>query len=458
MTDHFRIRRGKSFGGKTIMRRRLRGLRVKAILPKKQEVRRGTRRLPDVPFISSLVLACLLVFFFISPALADKPAGMPADSEVVVKLRDGESIEKLNARFGTSTVRRISGTSIYLLSTDVSAAQMVETLKGDRSVVQAEENATIKSPEAQQFSLAFDGQYAQATSGDDAPALYKGQWAVARTRLAQAQTLATGRGTTVAILDTGVDLAHPALAGRLTAARWDFVDGDGDPSDLPNGVDDDGDGYVDEATGHGTFLAGIVALVAPEAALMPVRILDSDGTGTVFNLAAGIRYAVDHGADVVNVSLGMNRSSHVVEDGVDYAHAKNLTLVASGGNRSPKERSGSVLYPARYANAVAVAATDSDDLKASYSNWGKETDLSAPGSGIYSTYWNGGYAWWSGTSMSAAFVSGGVALVKGLHPDWTGDAVVSRLTHAAVNIDQLNYTQYRGKLGAGRIDFYAAVR
>lgn len=413
-------------------------------------------------------LVCVLSLSLANPALADRPAQNPAPatlqppplSQIVVELRDGEMIERINARYGTAVVRQIREASVYLLAhpSGASVSQMAQTIGGDPGVLYAEPNQAFKDFEVQQFSLAFDGQYSLAVPNDEAEAIYREQWAVHRTRLPEARTIASGRGATVAIVDTGVAMNHPALSGRFTVAKYDFVDDDGDPSDLPNGVDDDGDGYVDEATGHGTFLAGIVALVAPEASLMPVRALSSDGWGTVYDVAAAIRYAVDNGANVVNVSLGTNHSSRAIERAVDYARARNVVLVASVGNRMPEERTGGILYPARYAGAVAVVATDSDDMKASFSNWGKDADVSAPGATIYSTYWDGGYAWWSGTSMAAAFVSGGAALIKGHQPGWTGDQVASRLASAAVDIDGLNYSQYQGKLGAGRIDFYTALR
>lgn len=410
------------------------------------------------------VLLCLLVMAGLVFAPRVARAGGDDDyagGEVVVTLKAGASIAAVGARYGTSVVEQLPGTTIYLLRlpAGLSVEQALKQMQGDRDIQSAEPDYSIRDPEAQQFSLAFDGEDALPDDnfGNNLDARYLGQLAVARIGLPQALTRTRGAGVVVAVLDTGVDASHPALAGRILTG-WDYVDGDADPSDLPNGRDDDGDALVDESAGHGTFMAGIIALVAPDARILPLRVLDSDGRGSVFRLARAIMYAVDNRVQVINLSLSRQRDIQLLEDAVSYAVAHNVVVVAAVGNRRLDDHSGSVLYPAAYPAAVAVAATDGDDLKAAFSNWGKETDLSAPGTSIYSTYLNHGYAWWSGTSSATALVAGGMALLRAEHPGWSASQVIGRLKETAVNIDALNYRDLRGKLGAGRINLDAATR
>jgi subtilisin family serine protease len=150
-----------------------------------------------------------------------------------------------------------------------------------------------------------------------------------------AHALNEGAGSVVAVIDTGVQARHPALSGRLTQARYDFVEGDQNPADIGNRRDDDRDGEADETVGHGTHVAGIVALAAPEARIMPVRALDSEGRGTTFGVARAITFALDNGADVVNLSLGSSRQTDLLEDLIevdDDGEEQGALFVAAAGN------------------------------------------------------------------------------------------------------------------------------
>lgn len=246
-------------------------------------------------------------------------------------------------------------------------------------------------------------QYIDAT-GNPASVLFYRQWALTKIHLLQAHKTTQGQGITIAIVDTGIDLDHPALAHLLTPG-YDFVDGDTVPDDAINLVDDDSDGLVDEGAGHGTHVAGIVALVAPEAQLMPVRVLNSEGSGYYFDVVAGIVYAVDHGAQVINLSLSGTEDEALLRKAVDYAWSSGAIVVAAAGSYQ-------VEYPARYAGVIAVGATDAQDHVAEFSDFSAdEITVFAPGVSIYSTFLNGEYAWWSGTSMAAPFISGTAALL-----------------------------------------------
>ncbi len=204
---------------------------------------------------------------------------------------------------------------------------------------------------------------------------------------------------TVAVIDSGICVDHPDLKGR-TLAGWDFVENDAVPQD---------------EYGHGCAIAGIIAAnvddgtgmagVAPNAMIMPLRVLDAKGVGTYSNVAAAIVYAADHGAQVINLSVGGSNSSTTLENAINYAVAKNITVVAAAGNSG-----GNILYPAAYTPVISVGSVDSNLQRSSFSSYLPQLDTLAPGSNILTTALNQGYQPESGTSFAAAEVSGVVAL------------------------------------------------
>src|SRR5262249_18525219 len=155
--------------------------------------------------------------------------------------------------------------------------------------------------------------------------------------------------------------------------------------------------------GHGTHVAGVVSVVAPDAQLLIVRVLDSEGRGSMMNVARGIRWAVANGARVINLSLGGLTRSEAVELALTEASTAGVACIAAAGNEAgpiPAE------YPATSHYATAVAAIDASDILAPFSSYGDFVDICAPGVSVRSSYINAGYALWSGTSMSAPWVSG----------------------------------------------------
>lgn len=237
---------------------------------------------------------------------------------------------------------------------------------------------------------------------------------------------ATGQGITVAVIDTGIDADHPDLAGKLLPG-YDIIKG----ADMPHAYD---------PMGHGTHVAGIIAAdasngigvagIAPGVRILPVRVLDDTGYGDDAGVGRGLVWAVDHGAQVVNMSLGTYDNNPVMEAAVKYAASKGVVVVASAGN---DRAGGPKSYPGAYAESVAVAATSSTDGHAYYSTTGSYVDLAAPGDVILSTYPGGEYVALSGTSMAAPHVTAAVALVaarRGISPQ----AAVQRLESTAIDL------------------------
>ena len=266
----------------------------------------------------------------------------------------------------------------------------------------------------------------------------------------QASARGSGNGMTVAIIDTGVDLNHPALAGAFTeASTWhDFVAGDATPQD---------DGELGTGlVGHGTEVAGIVVQVAPSAKVMPLRVLDTDGSGDVASVTAAIVWAVDHGADVINLSLGSDQAVTAVTQAIAYANSQGVVVAAAAGNSGAE----GLDYPAAEFAAqplnIAVGSVDVHDTKSTFSQYGAALELLAPGEGIYGPAPQERVAAWSGTSMSAPVVAAGLALA--LETGITGAQAAAALTGTAVSVNSVSgNSPYAGKLGAGRVDLSAAL-
>ncbi len=277
--------------------------------------------------------------------------------------------------------------------------------------------------------------------------LLPAQWDLARIRVDAAWPRSTGAGVTVAVVDSGVDSAHPDLAGQVLPGA-DFITGTEGASIDPNG--------------HGTHVAGTIAAlaangegvagVAPGAHILPVRVLGADGNGYMSDVANGIAYAADHGADVINLSVSATVQVAAVTNAVAYARSKGVVVIAAAGNA---RRSGSpTSFPAADPGVIAVAATAGDDSIAPYSNQGAYVDVAAPGSDITSTYPGNRYGRMSGTSMATPHVAAVAALLKAADRALSPDQVELALTSSAVDLGAPGRDD---DFGAGRIDAAAAL-
>jgi type VII secretion-associated serine protease mycosin len=264
-----------------------------------------------------------------------------------------------------------------------------------------------------------------------------------------------GRGVTVAVVDSGVDLDHPELVANLTLGET-FVSG----TDSPN-----------DDNGHGTHVAGIIAAtannggvigVAPETRIMPVKVLDSAGSGSLYDVADGIRWATDNGAQVINLSLGTVSNSSTLEEAVEYAVNNGVLLISSAGNcgdgayrRNGCSYQDQPSYPAALSDVVAVASTDEFNNQSSFSNQGSCVELAAPGSDIYSTYPENEYETLSGTSMAAPHVAGVAALVWAHYPGWNSDQIRRQLRETAAD---LGSSGWDSRFGYGLVNAGEAIK
>ena len=253
----------------------------------------------------------------------------------------------------------------------------------------------------------------------------------------------TGSGIKVAIIDTGVDYNHPDLAGRY-AGGYDFVNDDTNPMDDNN---------------HGTHVAGTIAAVineagiigvAPDVSVYALKVLNRRGSGNFGDVIAALEWCVDNGIQITNNSFGSSTDPGItVRQAYDNAYTADILHVASAGNSGTIDGSGDTVgYPAKYDSVIAVAATDSSNLRASFSSTGPDVELAAPGSGILSTVRNGGYATYSGTSMASPHVAGTAALV--IAAGITGPAAIrSQLQETA---DDLGASGRDSWYGFGLVD------
>ena len=269
--------------------------------------------------------------------------------------------------------------------------------------------------------------------------------------LEQAQARATNLGANVkvAVIDTGLDMNHSSFTNTLVAAAdmFDFIGNDATPQE--EGVDGQS-GY-----GHGTSVAGIVLQVAPQAKIMPLRALDSNGFGDVTVVASAIDFAVSHGAKVINLSLGASEHSTALSTAIGYATTQGVQVVSSSGNTGDTN----ITYPAAQANtsdsvgamSLSVGSVDSNDLKSGFSTFGSNLEVLAPGEFVYGPVPGNRRGAWSGTSMAAPMVSGGLALALGQTLVVAPSSLAQTIKTSAQSIESLNPNNL-GQLGSGRIN------
>ncbi|MEU0111583.1 type VII secretion-associated serine protease mycosin [Streptomyces sp. NPDC006129] len=268
-------------------------------------------------------------------------------------------------------------------------------------------------------------------------------WSLQRVLLDELWSQSRGKGVRVAVIDTGVDVTNPQLtdavdvkSGRNFLPR-NLKDDDGNPIERgkENGTTD--------TVGHGTKVAGIIAArpaegtgfvgLAPEATIIPIQQNDAEGHGDVDTLTDAIRYAIQAEADVINISQDTSKPVKSTSDlalAIDQALARKIVVVASAGNDG---LGGNVkeTYPASYKGVLAVAASDRNNERASFSQSGEFVGVAAPGVDMISTVPKGGHCSDNGTSFSAPYVAGVAALIKAKHPDWTARQIVAQIEQTA---------------------------
>lgn len=366
---------------------------------------------------------------------------VPKDREIKQAYVQGELIVRFHLDIQmedvNSLLKRVDGSVKYTAKS------------GDFHVIKLSDNMTVE--EGIQYFLAQDGvrmaepNYLRYLDFKPNDPLYSYQWHFSQINIESAWDISTGDPSViVAVVDTGVAYENygpfvqaPDLVGTSFVAGYDFVNNDSHPND------EGGDGF-----GHGTFVAGVIAQstnnglgvagMAFSSSIMPIRVCTTEGLCPVAYVADGIRWAVDHGADVINVSLGGSSGSQVEQEAVEYAFNNGVAVIASSGNEADDaDFDGDVGYPARYNQVLAVGATRYDETRSYYSNYGPHLDVVAPGGdvtvdqngdgygdGVLQNTFNGNvtqFSYWfaQGTSFSAPHTSALAAMLvsKGLRDE-----------------------------------------
>lgn len=404
---------------------------------------------------------------------------------LVVHLRNNDSVKTFNTlqQFGATAVSEVGDDTktevVQLPSNDtiiVNAA--LEYLKNQPGVEYVERN------QIRRITLAPDDEFFadqwHLSTADAGGVSAEAAW----------ETQTGSDDVVVAVVDTGVDTDHVDLVDNMWVNEdeipnndtdddgngfvddyngYDFVEENGDPTPDPDGLNNDAYAGVDTGVTHGTHVAGIIAAqgnnaigmsgVAWDTSIMAVRVLDDEGSGTDSQIAAGIEYAVDNGADIIHMSLGGYGSTNTLEAAVQYAIDNNVLIVTAAGNDGVNIDLNP-FYPACYAHVLGVGSTGPTSVASSFSNYGDDcVDISAPGETIYSTLYTDDVAYdftddygaMTGTSMAAPVVSGVSALLLAqdatLTPTQLTDIV--RLTADDIRLD--------AAYGAGRVNTYAAL-
>lgn len=366
---------------------------------------------------------------------------VPTSWSVVVRVADDCRFDDLAQSYDLMRVDTLMASrQVYLVRsrdplrwTPRQADELAARLAADSCVVYAERNRPVVVEKA-----GFHA-WPAGVSAPSSEEEWRAQPASAQLAIASAQRMSQGSGVRVAVLDTGVDATHPYFNGKVTSG-WDYVDDDSNPAEVAG----------TEVYGHGTFVAGLVHLVAPRATIIPMRVLDQDGNGDGYQIAEAIRDAVALGARVINLSFGTTSQveSRVLTDMIRYARSRGVVTVAAAGNDGDELKH----WPAAQPEVVSVSALDTaNDTLASFSTRGDWVDVAALGTRLISLAPGGGFDAWSGTSMAAPVVSGQVALVVSAAPWQVASQAEDRVVATAQPLGGV-------KVRFGRIDIAGSVR
>nr|MBN2276463.1 S8 family serine peptidase [candidate division Zixibacteria bacterium] len=366
--------------------------------------------------------------------------------QAIVRVRGNVNINSVIGDINGMPIDSINQSNTYLVTFPgtIPVDSAVNRLRPENGVLHAQPNFIWTLPEVEQISQSFPDENRPVFTMGISPIQYYDTALVYDINSDTANTFSTGAGVVVAVIDNGIRADHPLFVNSLAGPGYDFVDADDDPSEVPG-----------EVFGHGTFVAGIIKRIAPDCQILPIRAFDADGYGNSFTAAKAIYYALEHGADVINMSFSMNESNLVMGTVIQEVLRGGPVMAAASGNDGLEM----VTYPSGYSGVIAVSAIDTADYIADFSNFGYYLDVCAPGVNIYSSL-AGEYEWgtWSGTSFSAAMVSGTAALVRQVKPDFNSKKV-SKVLRLSAN-RYLDWGYIEGNeihYGFGCVDALGAV-
>ncbi len=352
-------------------------------------------------------------------------------NEVTVKFKrhpDEQEMERINQQID-GKLKKHNGLTCIFQSDSLSSTDLVHYFQQRNDVDYAEPNYILLP------NVVPNDQYYRDY-----------QWNLSMIRMEDGWDITGGSDEViVAVVDSGVDVDHPDLAPKLVLGHNILRDNDD----------------VNDDNGHGTHVAGIIAAATNNnigvaglswnSRIMPVKGIGADGTGTAFDIANGIVWAVDHGASVINLSVGNYTPSQVLHDAVKYAFDRDAVLVAASGNDNTDQPG----YPAAYPEVLAVGAVDYMRQRAEFSNYGEYIDVMAPGVDIPSTFIDNQYASLSGTSMATPHVAGLAALIRSVDPGLSNLEVMEVIRNTSIDLGAQGRDPY---FGYGVIDGLSSLR
>ena len=382
-------------------------------------------------FVLILSIAVSLCFTVINPTWASNESAKYVADELLVKPRVGISKSEIEE---------------ILKAHSAAAAGEIKQIKVRRIKVPSHALEKVKAALAKNPHIEFvENNFIADRAFEPNDSRYPSQWHLQKISAPYGWDLCTGSQTvSIAIIDSGVDPAHPDLSDKLLPG-YNFLNESTDTHDV---------------CGHGTAVAGSaaaisnnvegVAGVAWENPIMPLVVVNPDNWATYYDIARAITYAADHGARVMNISIGGSSSSSTLQNAINYAWNKGAVIFACAHNYSTSRP----YYPAACANAVAVSATTWSDSLASFSNYGNWIDISAPGLSILTTTRGGGYGYKHGTSFSSPIAAGLAALILSINPSLTNTQVLDIIIQ---NVDDLGEPGFDQYYGYGRVNVYASL-
>lgn len=431
----------------------------------------------------SNLLTIAVIFLCLAPVYA-----APAKASVIIKVTDVSRVDELARKYGLRVKKStIRGTAAIFVVEDLPVEQLKDLLKNEQGFAWAEDNKlifldggeTVLPLDGGETVLPLDGGETVLPLDEKTDQLItrlldggetvlpleelttiRAAYAALATWLTPSKTFllqpafrkiglypsvlrATGRGVTVADLDTGADTCHNILRGVVT---YTFVEGA--DANAPENCATSATPHV-PGFGHGTAVASMIRVVAPEATVWAMRVFDNTGAAQISDIYEAIIFAADHGVDIINMSFGTTQPSQALEDAMAYARERGVVLVAAAGNNNAEP----LLYPAAIFGVKGIVAVTNDDVKASFSNYGRTASLSAPGYGLWVAHPNQQLSYVAGTSYASPLVAGEAALIiDSLRRVNRPHLVIIdlHLHFGSQPIDMLN-PNYANKLGDGRI-------
>ncbi len=388
---------------------------------------------------AALIAACL------SASLAQ------ADVErmLILRLAPGASPTLIASRYQIKLLDRTPNApfALYRAMSASHAARVQLRMASDAQIVWAEDNAGVATPENQRSAATRPKKGGSVPAvGDRAKLVQVNSGYLTQVNWTSGIASAAGRTVRIAVLDNGLSQAQTALWSKVVASV-NLIEPGLPAYDAPRSTDSNGNGFLDEAVGHGTMVAGLVDVVSPQSKLVIARVADSDGNATAWTLIKGLAFAATAGAEIANVSLGSLAQIPALNDTLDWCEEQHLLVVASIGNDAIE----GAAYPARSNKTVCVVGLDAASAKATFSNWEGRADVAAPAVGLASQFWDGELAAWSGTSFAAPLVTGALAeYVRRSGNRLSPELMRIALENSVDNIDAIN-PGFRGELG-GRLN------